>query len=146
MGSQDEPKLVTTTIHAYDTQKVREAFKGQLTGIAMMGFMHFYMKFTNPLAIQVQPTPSPSLPHPLLPEPFPIPTPSEPTSLPSCMLTPKPECHPPEIRPREQPRQNTHLRPARERRSQEAVQGWGRGFDGRAAGRGWGDQDGQGVY
>lgn len=53
MGSQDEPKLVTTTIHAYDSQKVKEAFRGQLTGVAMMGFMHLYMKYTNPLCIQV---------------------------------------------------------------------------------------------
>ena len=54
MGSQEEPKLVTTTIHAYDTQKVREAFKAQLMGCGMMGIMHLYMKYTNPLCIQVR--------------------------------------------------------------------------------------------
>ena len=52
MGSSEEGKLVTTTIHAYDTQQVRTAFRGQLMGVAMMGFMHFYMKYTNPLLIQ----------------------------------------------------------------------------------------------
>jgi hypothetical protein len=52
MGSSEEGKLVTTTIHAYDTQQVRAAFRGQLMGVAMMGFMHLYMKYTNPLLIQ----------------------------------------------------------------------------------------------
>lgn len=52
MGSSEEGKLVTTTIHAYDTQQVRAAFRGQLMGVAMMGFMHLYMQYTNPLCIQ----------------------------------------------------------------------------------------------
>lgn len=52
MGSSEEGKLVTTTIHAYDTQQVRTAFRGQLMGVAMMAFMHIYMKYTNPLLIQ----------------------------------------------------------------------------------------------
>lgn len=52
MGSADEGKLVTTTVHAYDTQQLRTAFRGQLMGIAMMSFMHLYMKYTNPLLIQ----------------------------------------------------------------------------------------------
>ena len=52
MGSQDDPKLVTTTIHAYDRAQLQTAMKGQLVGIAIMGFMHLYMKYTNPLLVQ----------------------------------------------------------------------------------------------
>lgn len=52
MGSSEEGKLVTTTIHAYDSQQLRTAFRGQLMGVAMVGFMHVYMKYTNPLLVQ----------------------------------------------------------------------------------------------
>ncbi len=52
MGSAEEPKLVTTTVHAYDLQQLRALFKGQLMGIGMMAFMHGYLKYTNPLLIQ----------------------------------------------------------------------------------------------
>ncbi|RDA94667.1 hypothetical protein CP533_2474 [Ophiocordyceps camponoti-saundersi (nom. inval.)] len=52
MGSTEEGKLITTTIHAYDLQQLRTAFRGQLMGVAMMAFMHLYMKYTNPLLIQ----------------------------------------------------------------------------------------------
>lgn len=52
MGSSEEGKLVTTTIHAYDSNQVKTALRGQLMGIAMMCFMHLYMKYTNPLLIQ----------------------------------------------------------------------------------------------
>jgi len=52
MGGQDEPKLTTTTIFSYDTAKVKEAWKAQLMGCAMMAFMHLYLKYTNPLLIQ----------------------------------------------------------------------------------------------
>lgn len=52
MGSTEEGKLVTTTIHAYDNQQIRTAFRGQAMGMAMMAFMHIYMKYTNPLLIQ----------------------------------------------------------------------------------------------
>lgn len=52
MGSADDGKLVTTTIHAYDLSQLRGAFKSQLMGIGMMGVMHLYFKFTNPLLIQ----------------------------------------------------------------------------------------------
>ncbi|KND87716.1 Inorganic phosphate transport protein PHO88 [Tolypocladium ophioglossoides CBS 100239] len=52
MGSTEESKLVTTTVHAYDLQQLRTAFRGQLMGVAMMAFMHIYMKYTNPLLIQ----------------------------------------------------------------------------------------------
>ena len=52
MGSQEEPKLVTTTVQAYDLAQIRSAYKGQAMGIAMMGFMHLYLRYTNPLLIQ----------------------------------------------------------------------------------------------
>ena len=52
MGSGDEPKLITTTVHSYDMQQLRSMFKSQFMGIAMMGVMHIYFKFTNPLLVQ----------------------------------------------------------------------------------------------
>lgn len=52
MGSAEEPKLITTTIHSYDMQQLRALFKSQLMGVAMMGAMHLYFKYTNPLLIQ----------------------------------------------------------------------------------------------
>lgn len=52
MGSAEEPKLVTTTIHSYDMSQLKSLWKSQAMGIAMMGFMHLYMKYTNPLLIQ----------------------------------------------------------------------------------------------
>jgi len=52
MGSGEEPKLVTTTIHKYDLDQVKALFKNQGMGIAMMAVMHLYFKYTNPLLIQ----------------------------------------------------------------------------------------------
>ncbi|KAL7623681.1 phosphate transporter (Pho88) [Parahypoxylon ruwenzoriense] len=52
MGSSEEGKLVTTTVQAYDSQQLKNSFRSQLMGIAMMSFMHLYMKYTNPLLIQ----------------------------------------------------------------------------------------------
>ena len=52
MGSQDDPKLVTTTIQTYDKSQLQQAWKAQLVGIGIMGFMHLYMKYTNPLLVQ----------------------------------------------------------------------------------------------
>lgn len=52
MGDTSEPKLVTTTIHAYDTSQLKAAFKSQLMGVGMMAVMHIYFKYTNPLLIQ----------------------------------------------------------------------------------------------
>lgn len=52
MGSSEEPKLVTTTVHAYDLQQLRALYKTQLMGVGMMAVMHLYMKYTNPLLIQ----------------------------------------------------------------------------------------------
>lgn len=52
-GSQDGPKLVTTTIQQYDLSQLRKLWQGQLMGVGMMAVMHLYMKYTNPLLIQV---------------------------------------------------------------------------------------------
>jgi len=52
MGSAEEPKLVTTTNHAYDVGQMKALYKAQLMGVGMMGVMHLYFKYTNPLIIQ----------------------------------------------------------------------------------------------
>ena len=52
MGSSEEGKLVTTTVHAYDKSQLKALIRSQMMGVAMMGFMHLYMKYTNPLLIQ----------------------------------------------------------------------------------------------
>ncbi|KAK3114525.1 phosphate transporter (Pho88) [Teratosphaeriaceae sp. CCFEE 6253] len=52
MGSTEEPKAVTTTVHAYDLSQLRGLLKAQLMGVGMMGVMHIYFKYTNPLLIQ----------------------------------------------------------------------------------------------
>lgn len=52
MGSTEEPKSVTTTVHAYDMSQLRQLFKAQLMGVGMMAVMHLYFKYTNPLVIQ----------------------------------------------------------------------------------------------
>lgn len=36
----------------YDNQQLQSAYKQQLMGVAMMAFMHLYLKYTNPLLIQ----------------------------------------------------------------------------------------------
>ncbi|KAK7512464.1 inorganic phosphate transporter Pho88 [Phyllosticta citriasiana] len=51
-GSGEEPKAVTTTVHAYDLQQLKQLWKAQLMGVGMMGVMHLYFKYTNPLLIQ----------------------------------------------------------------------------------------------
>jgi len=52
MGSSEEPKLITTTVHSYDLQQLRGLFKSQLMGVGMMAVMHLYFNYTNPLLIQ----------------------------------------------------------------------------------------------
>lgn len=51
-GSGEEPKLVTTTVMEYDNQQLQAQYKQQMMGVAMMAFMHLYLKYTNPLLIQ----------------------------------------------------------------------------------------------
>jgi hypothetical protein len=52
MGSSEEAKLVTTTVHAYDKQQLKGALRSQLMGVGMMAVMHLYFQYTNPLLIQ----------------------------------------------------------------------------------------------
>lgn len=50
-GGEGE-KLETTTVKDYDLKEIDSAIKSIYTGLAMMGFMHLYMKYTNPLFMQ----------------------------------------------------------------------------------------------
>lgn len=52
LGSTEDPKLVTTTVHKYDVEQVKALYKAQLMGVGMMAVMHLYFKYTNPLLIQ----------------------------------------------------------------------------------------------
>lgn len=52
MGSTEEPKLITTTVHKYDLDQMKALFKAQMMGVGMMAVMHLYFKYTNPLLIQ----------------------------------------------------------------------------------------------
>lgn len=52
MGSGEEPRPVTTTNMDYDKGQLRQLMKSQLMGVGMMGVMHLYFKYTNPLLIQ----------------------------------------------------------------------------------------------
>ncbi|CAD6883919.1 unnamed protein product [Tilletia laevis] len=50
--SQDPGEMVTTTHRDYDLADVRKAMRGIITGMLMVGVMHGYLKYTNPLVIQ----------------------------------------------------------------------------------------------
>ncbi|TFY79714.1 hypothetical protein EWM64_g4296 [Hericium alpestre] len=50
--SQDEPQLVTTTVRDYDLSETSKLIRSAYTGIAMMTFLHLYMKYTQPLFVQ----------------------------------------------------------------------------------------------
>jgi len=50
--SQEPGTLVTTTYRDYDLQQVSVLLRGAYMGIAMMGFMHLYLKYTQPLFMQ----------------------------------------------------------------------------------------------
>ncbi|SGZ49978.1 CIC11C00000003413, partial [Sungouiella intermedia] len=52
MSGQTEPKAVVTTVKEYDLKQIDSQIKGIFTSLAMMGFMHLYMKYTNPLVMQ----------------------------------------------------------------------------------------------
>jgi hypothetical protein len=52
LGSGEEPKLVTTTVHKYDVDQMKTLYKSQMMGVGMMAVMHLYFKYTNPLLIQ----------------------------------------------------------------------------------------------
>lgn len=51
-SQQEGEKLITTTVKEYDLEQVQTAIRGIFSGMAMVGFMHLYMKYTNPLVIQ----------------------------------------------------------------------------------------------
>lgn len=50
--SQEQGGLVTTTVRDYDLSETSKLIRGLLIGIAFMGFLHVYMKYTQPLFIQ----------------------------------------------------------------------------------------------
>jgi len=52
LGSTEEGKLVTTTVHKYDVDQMKTLYKAQMMGLGMMAVMHLYFKYTNPLLIQ----------------------------------------------------------------------------------------------
>ncbi|ODV93695.1 hypothetical protein PACTADRAFT_51459 [Pachysolen tannophilus NRRL Y-2460] len=52
LSGQTEAKLNVTTVKEYDLTQIHSAIKGVFTGMLMMGFMHLYMKYTNPLLMQ----------------------------------------------------------------------------------------------
>ncbi|OBA23000.1 inorganic phosphate transport PHO88 [Metschnikowia bicuspidata var. bicuspidata NRRL YB-4993] len=51
MAGQEE-KAVVTTVKEYDLKQIDSQIKSIFTSLAMMGFMHLYMKYTNPLVMQ----------------------------------------------------------------------------------------------
>lgn len=50
--SQEEGGLVTTTVKDYDLAETSKLMRGVFIGVAFMGFLHVYMKYTQPLFIQ----------------------------------------------------------------------------------------------
>lgn len=50
--SGTEPRAVVTTVKEYDLDQINQQIKSVFTSMAMMGFMHIYMKYTNPLVMQ----------------------------------------------------------------------------------------------
>ncbi|KAG6896173.1 hypothetical protein C0992_009867 [Termitomyces sp. T32_za158] len=45
-------QLVTTTVRDYDLSETSKLLRAAYMGIAMMAFMHLYLKYTQPLFIQ----------------------------------------------------------------------------------------------
>ncbi|KAL4247951.1 SRP-independent targeting protein 3 [Abortiporus biennis] len=50
--SGDSGQLVTITVRDYDLQETSKLVRGVYMGIAMMAFLHGYLKYTQPLFIQ----------------------------------------------------------------------------------------------
>jgi len=50
--SQEQPPLVTTTVQEYDTTQVKSGVKAAFMGIGMMGVMHLYFGYSQPLLVQ----------------------------------------------------------------------------------------------
>ncbi|WEJ95714.1 phosphate transporter (Pho88) [Yamadazyma tenuis] len=51
MSGQGETPVITT-VKEYDLKQVDTQIKSVFQSLAMMGFMHLYMKYTNPLVMQ----------------------------------------------------------------------------------------------
>ncbi|KAJ8079318.1 phosphate transporter (Pho88) [Marasmius tenuissimus] len=52
ISGSEQPKLVTTTVRDYDLAEVSKLLRSVYMGVAMMGFLHGYMKYTQPLFVQ----------------------------------------------------------------------------------------------
>ncbi|KAF4617993.1 hypothetical protein D9613_012960 [Agrocybe pediades] len=52
MVQSSKATLVTTTVRDYDLSETSKFLRSAYMGIAMMGVMHVYFKFTQPLFIQ----------------------------------------------------------------------------------------------
>ncbi|KAH8094485.1 inorganic phosphate transporter [Cristinia sonorae] len=52
LSGDSQGTLVTITVKDYDLQETSKAVKSVYMGIAMMAFLHGYMKYTQPLFIQ----------------------------------------------------------------------------------------------
>ncbi|KZT65886.1 inorganic phosphate transporter [Daedalea quercina L-15889] len=52
MAGEQEGKLVTTTVRDYDLAETSKLIRSVFMGLAMMTFMHLYMKYTQPLFVQ----------------------------------------------------------------------------------------------
>ncbi|KDQ15864.1 hypothetical protein BOTBODRAFT_31322 [Botryobasidium botryosum FD-172 SS1] len=50
--STEQGGLITTTVKDYDLGETSKAMRSMYMGIAITGFMHLYMKFTQPVFIQ----------------------------------------------------------------------------------------------
>ncbi|KAK7031442.1 Pho88 superfamily [Favolaschia claudopus] len=50
--TQEPGQLVTTTVRDYDLSEVSKLLRSVYMGFAMMGFLHLYMKYTQPLFMQ----------------------------------------------------------------------------------------------
>jgi len=50
--SQEQPPLITTTVQEYDTSQLKSGIKAAFMGIGMMGVMHLYFGYTQPLLVQ----------------------------------------------------------------------------------------------
>jgi hypothetical protein len=50
--SQEQPPLITTTVQDYDTTQLKSGVKSAFMGIGMMGVMHLYFGYTQPLLVQ----------------------------------------------------------------------------------------------
>ena len=50
--SQEQPPLITTTVQEYDTTQLKSSVKSAFIGVGMMGVMHLYFGYTQPLLVQ----------------------------------------------------------------------------------------------